>query len=86
MDTADIRRRFIAHFEAAEHRAAQGEGRRAQAILARLLHIVEIAQLGERVSQARYGRLGQATSLGDVLVAEQPAAAAEARQHIQAAR
>ena len=47
--------------------------------------VVEIAEFGQRVGEARHGRLGKAGAMGDLLVAEHAFAGVERAQDVEAA-
>src|SRR5688572_4356432 len=76
----------LAHVEAREVALPQGEHADAERVLLLLGEELEIAEPGERVGDARDGRLGQPRALRDLLVAERPVAPLERAQDGERAR
>ena len=80
--------RGAADVHAGDRGIAQRQHRGAQLVFAEAADVVEVAELGQRVGEARHGGLGQTGAMGDLLVAQhaftgmegaQPLAAAQAR-------
>src|SRR5258705_11342604 len=80
------RARDLAHVHGGEQRVADREHRRTELVFAQAHVVPEVAELGQRIGEARDGRLGQPRAHRDLLVAEQRLEGGEAAQHFQAAR
>src|SRR5262249_17982027 len=75
-----------AHVHRREQRVADRQHRGAELVLSEPHVVAQIAELGERVGQARHRRLGQPGAHRDLLVAEQRLERREAAQDFEAAR
>src|SRR5687768_10249430 len=76
----------LAHVVAGEEVLAEREHADAERVLLLLREVLEVAQLGERVGDARHRRLGQPRALRDFLVAQRPLPALEGAQDRERAR
>ena len=76
----------MADIQPRQRRRTQRNQRRAEAIGAALGDVVEIAELGQRVSQPRDGGAGEAATGRDLGVGERFLALAEAGQHVEPTR
>ena len=88
-DTAALRlerARDLAYAHRGEERIADRQHRRAKLVFPHAHVVAQVAQLGERVGEARNGRLGQAGAHRDFLVAEHRLERREAAQDFQPAR
>jgi len=73
-----------ADVHARDRGVAERQHRGAELVLAEAADVVEVAQLGQRVGEARHGRLGQAGAMGDLLVAQHAFAGMEGAENVEA--